>query len=111
MKISGNAVVSMRYRMKNKEGEVLEDIMQNPPVKYLHGSGNLLPVLEECLEGLQAGAQKSITISGEQVAGLNDLLEFDVIIDEVREATAAEIQMGKPVEESPQSGCGPGCCC
>ena len=97
--------------MKNKEGEVLEDIMQNPPIKYLHGSGNMLPVLEAYLEGLQAGSQKSIMASGEHVAGLNDQLEFEVIIDEVREATAAEIQMGKPVEESTPSDCGPGCCC
>jgi FKBP-type peptidyl-prolyl cis-trans isomerase 2 len=73
-------------------------------VEYLHGGGNILPSLESVLEGLPVGTQKSFTVHDEQ---LTHPLHFDVLIDEIREATTEEIKSGKPGKEE----CGPGCCC
>jgi len=111
MKIATNTVVSLRYSMKNEQGDLLEDIMDKPPVDYLHGSGNILSALEANLEGLECGQQRSIAISSETNPDLNDSFHFDVIIDKVRAATEEEIQIGKPIQSVSKNECGPGCCC
>lgn len=107
--IAANTVVLLRYCMKNKEGEILENILCNAPVSYLHGSGNILPALEASLEGLKAGEKKSVVVLKDEVSGLNEEFYFDVIIDEVRSATGEEIKNKKPVEQT-KNECGPGCC-
>jgi len=87
--------------MKNNQGEEIENTMAGPSATYLHGSGNILPELEESLAGLKAGDKKSVTIQ------IPDVFSFDIEIDDVRIATADEIQSGKPAREN----CGPNCCC
>lgn len=109
MKIAANTVVSLRYIMKNESREVIEDIINTAPVKYLHGSGNILPALEACLEGLETGQHKSISISNQTSSQLNEQFHFDVVIDDVRPATEGELKKGKPIHSTNE--CGPECCC
>jgi len=52
MKITNNAIVTIRYKMHNSKGEVLEDMLEGSPVEYMHGRGNILPQLENDLLGL-----------------------------------------------------------
>ena len=104
MLVRKDTVVSLRYIMKDSNGEIIEDTINSKPTDYLHGSGNILPSLESLLEGLAAGTKKSFTIHPEQ---LTNPLHFEVIVDEVREATAEEIRTGRPGKKE----CGPGCCC
>ena len=111
MKVAANTVVSLRYSMKNEQGDLLEDIINKTPVDYLHGSGNILTALEASLEGLECGAHQSISISPETNPDLNDSFHFDVIIDKVRAATDEEIRLGKPLQIISKEGCGPDCCC
>jgi FKBP-type peptidyl-prolyl cis-trans isomerase SlyD len=101
MNISQNKVVSLRYVMSNSAGEVIENVMDRPPIQYIHGAGKIIPALETAIEGMQAGQKKVFFISD---PGLSESLHFDLVVDEIREATAEEIQSGKP-------SCGPGCCC
>ena len=101
MTVSPNKIVSLRYLMKNGGGDVIEDTMEQAPIQYLHGAGKIIPALENAIEGMHAGDKKVFFIS---YPGLSEKLHFDLIIDEVREATPDEIQNGKP-------SCGPGCCC
>jgi len=101
MQISENKIVSLRYVMKNSGGDVIEDTMERPPIQYLHGAGKIIPALETAIEGMSAGQKKIFSISD---PGLSENLHFDLIIDEVREATPEEIQTGQPT-------CGPDCCC
>ena len=111
MKIENNTVVSIRYIMKTGEGEVLENIMDKQPTQYLHGTGNILPALESGLAGAQQGENKSIILLMETGVGSTNQFHFDITIDEVRSATEAEIEQGKPVEVPVKNQCGPGCCC
>ena len=104
MLVKKDTIVSLRYVMKGNNGEIIEDTMNGKAVEYLHGGGNILPSLESVLEGLPVGTQKSFTVLDEQ---LTDPLHFDVVIDEIREATTEEIKSGKSGKEE----CGPGCCC
>ena len=102
MEIVENTIVSLRYIMKNNEGEEIENTIEGPPVKYLHGSGKILPQLEILLTGLKAGDKKLIALE------LPDAFHFEVEIDDVRMATKDEIKTGKPVTIR---DCGPDCCC
>lgn len=111
MQVAQNTVVALRYCMKNSNGDILENILGGAPVEYLHGSNAIMPALQKSLDGLKAGAVRKINISGENDAQLNGAFRFDVIIDNVREATAEEIALGKPAKPVSQSDCGPGCCC
>ena len=55
MHISEHTVVSIRYKMTNTRGEVLENTMAGPPIQYIQGRGNILPALEAELNGLKTG--------------------------------------------------------
>jgi FKBP-type peptidyl-prolyl cis-trans isomerase SlyD len=102
MQITEKTIVSLRYIMKSSDGEEIENIIAGPAVKYLHGSGEILPELEASLAGLKPGDKKSIALE------LPDIFHFDFEIDEVRMATADEINSGKPLTAN---ACGPDCCC
>lgn len=100
--IAEKTVVSLRYIMKNKEGEEIENTMNGSPVRYVHGAGKILPELEKALAGMKAGDKRSISIHTPEV------FQFDVEIAEVRIATKDEIQTGFPLGKS---DCGPDCHC
>ncbi len=96
MTVAKNSVVSMRYIMKNSKGIILENTMNSHPISYLHGTENILSLLQEQLEGLKAGDKKTVYLKA--VTGLTgeDFI-FDVIIDQVRVAMEEEILLGYPV--------------
>ena len=102
MEVAEKMVVSLRYIMKNKEGEEIENTMAGSPVHYVHGAGKILPQLETLLTGLKAGDKKSLTID------LPETFQFDIEIDEIRMATPEEIEAGTLVL---RNDCGPGCDC
>ncbi len=51
MIIEKDKAVSLDYTLTNSEGEILDSTQQQTPLVYLHGAGNILPRLEEALEG------------------------------------------------------------
>jgi FKBP-type peptidyl-prolyl cis-trans isomerase SlyD len=102
MQVGNNTVVSLRYLMRNSEGEEVENTFAGSGVPYLHGAGKILPELEAALFGLYPGDRRSISIH------TPELFEMDVEIVSVREARQEELASGAP--GSPE-GCGPGCCC
>jgi FKBP-type peptidyl-prolyl cis-trans isomerase SlyD len=98
--------------MQNSKGEILEDILDGSSVKYLHGSGNILPTLEAYLAGLKAGDTKQILITGmADFKEVDDDFSFEVVIDSVRQASDEEIKKGFPHEADQPEECGPGCIC
>ncbi|HKO81656.1 MAG TPA: FKBP-type peptidyl-prolyl cis-trans isomerase [Chitinophagaceae bacterium] len=102
MEIAEKMVVSLRYILKNSEGEEVENTITGSPVQYVHGAGKILPQLEILLKGLKAGDKKSVTVE------LPDIFHFNIEIDEIRMATTEEIEAGVPIT---RDDCGPGCCC
>lgn len=104
-------VVSMRYIMRNSKGEILEDLLESEPVAYLHGSGHILPALEENLAGLKAGEERTFDLGKEQgYEGVDDSFSFEVIIDDIRPATAEELNAGRVLQKHKEE-CGPDGCC
>ena len=72
MKVEKNKVVSIHYTLTNNEGKVLDSSGGKDPLAYIHGNGNLIPGLEEDLEGKEAGYKKDVVISPEKGYGKRD---------------------------------------
>ena len=106
MKVEAGKVVSLRFVMKNAAGDVIEDIMDQVPVEYLHGSGSIQPSLEAAVDGLQAGDAKHILFKNDSSG---EEFQIDLVVDAIRPATAEEIKEGRPQKKA--EICGPNCCC
>ncbi len=109
MHIQNQTVVSLRYIMKNAAGDVLEDTMSAVPVQYVHGAGTILPSLESSLLGLKPGDKKCVNIFTAPELTDEDF-SFDVVIDNVREASDQEIKHGQPANINDMD-CDAGCDC
>ena len=53
MKITQNAAVVMHYTLTDDTGAVVDSSRDQDPLSYIHGSGGLIPGLEEDFEALQ----------------------------------------------------------
>jgi FKBP-type peptidyl-prolyl cis-trans isomerase SlyD len=74
MQVAKNAVVTIEYTLKNDQGKVLDSTKSEgrQPLPYLHGSGGLIPGLEEALESKSAGDSLTVTIPPEKAYGNRD---------------------------------------
>lgn len=69
MVISKNKVVSIDYTLKNTEGEIIDSSEGLDPLVYIQGIGNLIPGLEEFLEGKKVGDSFNAVIPPEKAYG------------------------------------------
>lgn len=63
MEIAKEKVVSIDYTLKDEEGNVLDTSQGKGPLAYLHGAGNIIPGLENALEGKSAGESLNVKLS------------------------------------------------
>ena len=61
MRIAKDHIVSFDYTLTDDTGAVL-DASRGAPLAYLHGGRNIIPGLENALEGLAAGEEKKVTV-------------------------------------------------
>jgi FKBP-type peptidyl-prolyl cis-trans isomerase SlyD len=86
--VGPETLVSLRYAVFDAEGEAVD--APEEPVEVVFGMGQLLPGLEQAIEGLSPGDKKSIELAPEQAYGRRDptaLIEVDR--DEFPEDVAA----------------------
>ena len=71
MKIAENKVVSLSYELKENDanGTILEVTDDSRPLKFVYGSGMLLPDFETNIEGLAVGEAFNFTLTPEQAYG------------------------------------------
>lgn len=70
MQISKNTVVTMNIRIKDEEGNVIEDTFaKNQPLSYLHGAGQMMPGIEDGLENKTTGHEFAFSIAPEKAFG------------------------------------------
>jgi FKBP-type peptidyl-prolyl cis-trans isomerase SlyD len=62
MKIGQNKVVEFAYELE-VDGVIVDRTTVEKPLDYIHGTGSLLPKLEEHIEGMEAGAKFDVTLS------------------------------------------------
>jgi len=92
MKVADDLVVGIEYVLKNKEGQVLDSNEGTSPLFYIQGMGQIVPGLENAMDGKVAGDSFSIEIPAEEAYG-----EFDgELIQHIPRKELAELE---PIEE------------
>ena len=62
MKIAQNTVVEFSYDLE-VDGQIVDQTTKERPLDYIHGTGSLLPKLEEHIEGMEPGSKFDVTLS------------------------------------------------
>ncbi|MGA9854713.1 MAG: peptidylprolyl isomerase [Gammaproteobacteria bacterium] len=72
MHITKDAVVSIDYTLTDNDGAVLDSSKGQKPLDYLHGAGNIIPGLEEALEGKRTGDSLKVSVPPEKGYGTHN---------------------------------------
>lgn len=72
MKIEKNKVVAIHYTLKNDEGKVLDSSEGRNPLPFIQGIGNIIPGLENALEGKKVSDILDVIIPPEQAYGIRN---------------------------------------
>ncbi len=67
--IEKGRTVSFEYTLKLDDGSVASSNVGKSPLIYEHGKAEILPALEQALQGLKAGDTKKLTLAAEQGYG------------------------------------------
>ena len=71
MKIDKDTAVTLRYKVADTQGMLLQESKE--PMVYLHGGyGNTFPKIEEALQGREPGYQTTIELQPPDAFGLRD---------------------------------------
>lgn len=70
--IQKGSTVTMHYTL-TVEGQTVDTSVGKEPLSYVQGSGQIIPGLEEQMQGLQKGNKKEVTVSPEKGYGNTDL--------------------------------------
>ena len=72
MQVEKNKVVEIDYTLKDDSGQVLDSSQGSEPLSYIQGIGNLVPGVENALEGKSSGERVEITVPPESGYGVRD---------------------------------------
>ncbi|MDR3334733.1 MAG: peptidylprolyl isomerase [Treponema sp.] len=94
MNIVKNRVISIDYTLTNMQNQVIDSTADSDPLTYLHGHANIIPGLEQALEGKSEGEHFTISIPAEEAYGERDEgLVMEVPLDRFEDAEAVEVGM------------------
>jgi FKBP-type peptidyl-prolyl cis-trans isomerase SlyD len=102
MQLTKDKVATVNYTLKNKEGEVIDESNDGSFV-YLHGARNIIPGLENALEGKEAGDKTSVVIEPEDAYGERSLEQIQRVPISMF-PDDAEIQEGMQFEAASPDG-------
>ncbi|WP_448548809.1 FKBP-type peptidyl-prolyl cis-trans isomerase [Thalassotalea fusca] len=69
MKISANKVVVLHYAVSDSEGTLIDSSYDHKPLAVIHGTGYLIPGLENALADRQAGDKFEVDVKAEDAYG------------------------------------------
>jgi FKBP-type peptidyl-prolyl cis-trans isomerase SlyD len=95
MQVKSDAVVSITYTLTDDEGVIIDSNVDRPVLVYLHGHGNIIPGLEQGLEGAAAGDKRTVEIPPAEAYG-------EVDPDRIFELDKEEFPDELPLEEGMQ---------
>lgn len=94
MQIAANTVVTLRYRVTDADGNLIDD--GEKPIIYLHGGhGGIFEKIEEELEGQRIGFQKDVRLQPEEAFGEYDA---ELVMIEERDLFPDNIEVGMQFE-------------
>ncbi len=103
MNISKESVVTLHYTLKDDQGHVLDSSTEKDPLVYLHGTGSMIPALEEALEGRKSGDQLQVTIPPEKGYGLRDETQIKSV-PKSEFKNAARLKVGMQFQVNTEEG-------
>jgi FKBP-type peptidyl-prolyl cis-trans isomerase SlyD len=62
MRVAKETVVAIEYTLKDDQGNILDASGDRGPMEYLHGAQNIIPGLEQGVDGLSIGDTKSVLV-------------------------------------------------
>lgn len=71
MQLTKDKVAIINYTLKDKDSNIMDE-SNDSSFSYLHGSKNLIPALEQALEGKQAGDKVNVVVEPENAYGQRD---------------------------------------
>jgi FKBP-type peptidyl-prolyl cis-trans isomerase SlyD len=72
MQISKHKVAAIHYTLTDNSGAILDSSEGREPLYYIQGIGNLIPGMEEGLEGKVKGDKFKLTVAPEKGYGVKD---------------------------------------
>ncbi len=95
--------VAAEYVLTDEDDERLAASTPESPLRYVHGTGQMLPALEAALEGRQAGDELRVTLTPEQAYGPHrPELVFEAVRDNL--PPGQEIRVGMTLTPGGQRG-------
>lgn len=67
--IKNGSVVSLQYTLSGEDGKTIESNKGKEPLKYTHGSRQIIPGLEKELTGMKVGGEKRVKVKPEEGYG------------------------------------------
>lgn len=77
--VQTGSVVSFDYTVKDETGTVIDSSEGKSPMKYTHGTGQIIRGLESQLAGMKTGGEKKVTVKPEDGYGVIDPGAFQEI--------------------------------
>lgn len=68
--VKDGSVVSLQYSLSEENGSLIESNKGRDPLKYTHGSKQIVPGLEKELTGMKVGGEKRVKVKPEDAYGL-----------------------------------------
>ncbi len=92
MQIDQHKVASIHYTLTNNEGNILDSSAGREPLTYIHGTGNLIPGMEEGMQGKKKGDKFNLKVTPEKGYGVKS----DKLMQQVPRSSfgAQPIEMG-----------------
>jgi FKBP-type peptidyl-prolyl cis-trans isomerase SlyD len=72
MKVVKGSVVGLDYTLHLGDGEIIDRSAPSQPLSYIHGEGQIVPGLEQALEGLATGDSRKVVVPPEDGYGPHD---------------------------------------
>ncbi len=103
MLIAAQKVVTIDYTLTDDQGNVIDSSKGGEPLAYIHGLGNIIPGLENALEGKKAGDAMNVSVAPTEGYGERDDSLMQAVPREMFE-TPDEIQAGMQFHTMTEDG-------
>jgi FKBP-type peptidyl-prolyl cis-trans isomerase SlyD len=77
--VKDGSVVSLQYSLSEEDGKLIESNKGKDPLKYTHGSKQIVPGLEKELTGMKVGGEKRVKVKPEDAYGVVNSKAFQEV--------------------------------
>ncbi len=88
--VADGLVVSLDYTLRLDDGQVIDTTVNEAPLDFLQGAGQIIPGLEEALYGMAVGDEKEVEVAPVDGYGEKNLDAFELI---PRDAFPADLEL------------------